>query len=346
MRRRPGAVPAARPGPSRRSSRLLAAGLAWALAGAGGPAATSPAAAGPVSTAPASTNPAPTVEPLAVSEVAPGVFVHEAPFGLISPANRGDIANLGFIVGDEAVAVIDTGGSRAVGEALLAAVRARTDKPVRYVVNTHVHPDHLAGNVAFAGDGVRFVGHHKLARALAARAPFYAEQAERQLAPADAAGTAFVAPDLPVTDTLRLDLGGRELVLEAHPTAHTDADLSVLDTATGTWFLGDLLFAGHLPTIDGSLVGWLAEMQRLAGRDVARVVPGHGPRTLPWPAALAPQHRYLERIAGDVRALIAAGRSISEAAETAGLSERDAWALFDEFNPRNATAAFHELEWE
>lgn len=287
-----------------------------------------------------------TVAPLAVAEVAPGVFVHEAPFALIAPANRGDIANLGFIIGDDAVAVIDTGGSVAVGQGLLAAVRARTDKPVRYVVNTHVHPDHLAGNAAFTAEGAKIVGHHKLARALAARAPFYREQADRQLAPADAAQSDFLPPDLAVEGTMRLDLGGRELVLEAHPTAHTDADLSVLDVETGTWFLGDLLFAGHLPTIDGSLTGWLAEMDRLAERPVARVVPGHGPRVMAWPEALAPQRRYLARIASDVRTLIAEGRSISAAAETAGLSEREMWALFEEFNPRNATAAFQELEWE
>lgn len=294
----------------------------------------------------AASPPAAAAEPLAVSEVAPGVFVHEAPYALISPSNRGDIANLGFVVGDEAVAVIDTGGSRAVGEALLAAVRAHTDKPVRYVVNTHVHPDHIAGNAAFAGEGVRFVGHHKLARALAAREPFYRQQADRQLGAADAAETSFVPPDTPVEDTLVVDLGGRELLLEAHPTAHTDADLTVLDRKTGTWFMGDLLFVGHLPSLDGSLTGWLGEMDRLRDRPVARVVPGHGPASLSWPDALAPQRRYLERLAADVRAMIADGRSISAAAEEAGLSERDAWALFDEFNPHNATAAFQELEWE
>jgi quinoprotein relay system zinc metallohydrolase 2 len=313
----------------------VASGLAPAALADGAPPAALPTAVSP-----------PAVSPLAVVEVAPGVFVHEAPFALIAPANRGDIANLGFIIGDDAVAVIDTGGSRAVGEALLAAVRARTDKPVRYVVNTHVHPDHLAGNAAFAGEGAQIVGHHKLARALAARAPFYREQADRQLAPEDAARSDFLPPDIGVEGTMRLDLGGRKLVLEAHPTAHTDADLSVFDATTGTWFLGDLLFAGHLPTIDGSLTGWLAEMDRLAVRPVARIVPGHGPATMAWPDALVPQKRYLSRIAADVRALIAEGRSISAAAETAGLSERDAWALFEEFNPRNATAAFQELEWE
>jgi len=284
--------------------------------------------------------------PLTVAEVAPGVFVHQAPYALIAPANRGDIANVGFVVGEAAVAVVDSGGSPAVGRALLAAIRARTDKPIRYVVNTHVHPDHLLGNEAFRGEGTAFVGHRKLARALAARAPFYLDQAARQLAPADAAGIELVPPDIAVDGMLRLDLGGRALVLEAHPTAHTDADLTVLDEATGTWFLGDLLFVGHLPTLDGSLTGWLAEMDRLAARQVAHVVPGHGPLDLGWPAALAPQRRYLERLAAGVRREIAAGRSIAQAAEEVGIEERDAWALFETFNPHNVTAAYQELEWE
>ncbi len=73
---------------------------------------------------------------------------------------------------------------------------------------------------------------------------------------------------------------------------------------------------------------------------------GHGPASLTWPEAIAPQERYLERLRADLRRMIAAGRPISAAAAEAGLSERDAWALFEDFNGRNATAGFKELEWE
>ena len=69
-----------------------------------------------------------TISPLPVQEVAPGVFVHTGEIALMSEENLGDIANIGFVIGDKGVAVVDTGGSVPVGEGLLAAIRARTDE--------------------------------------------------------------------------------------------------------------------------------------------------------------------------------------------------------------------------
>jgi quinoprotein relay system zinc metallohydrolase 2 len=290
--------------------------------------------------------PAHAADRLEVTEIAPGVFVHQGRYELQSPDNRGDMANASFVVGTDAVAVIDTLGSAVAGRELLSAVRDVTNKPIRYVINTHMHPDHVFGNAAFKAESPAFVGHHKLARGLASRADRYLAINKQMLGDAAFQGIEVILPTLAVEDRITLDLGGRGLVCQTQATAHTDNDLTITDTATDTLFLGDLLFSVHVPTLDGSIRGWLALLDELAGKQAARVVPGHGPHAMALPEALGPEQRYLAAIAADVRALIKDGKTLEDATRIAGFSERDAWKLFDQYHVRNVTAAFAELEWE
>jgi glyoxylase-like metal-dependent hydrolase (beta-lactamase superfamily II) len=136
------------------------------------------------------------------------------------------------------------------------------------------------------------------------------------------------------------------LQLQAHRTAHTDNDLSVFDMATNTLLASDLLFIDRIPVIDGSLNGWLAVLDDLRRLRADRVVPGHGPASAPWPAALDAEERYLRTLQTDIRALIADGATMEQAVETAGRDEKTAWLLFDEYHARNVVTAFAELEWE
>lgn len=284
--------------------------------------------------------------PAEVTEVAPGNFVRQGVHALIDKSNAGGIANIGFVIGKQSIAVIDSGGSFLDGARLRAAIRLRSDLPIRYVINTHVHPDHVFGNAAFLQDDPSFVGHQNLARAMQARGAHYLEANKRLLDPMAFMGTEIIPPSQVVETQSVLDLGGRRLILDAYETAHTDADLTVLDEATGTLWTGDLLFQKHLPVVDGRLKGWLEVMDKLEALPVARAVPGHGPVSLPWPEALAPQRAYLTKLAADLRGLIAEGKTMRHASDQAGQSEKDKWLLFEEFNTRNATAGFAELEWE
>jgi quinoprotein relay system zinc metallohydrolase 2 len=283
------------------------------------------------------------IAPFRISEVAPGIYIHFGANELMTAQNEGAIANVGFVVGRDAVAVIDTGGSVREGRALREAVQRVTDKAIRYVINTHAHPDHIFGNATFEGRAV-FVGHHNLPRALAIHGPFYLEAFQREMNSA-LDGVKIVPPTLIVQDEIKLDLGDRNLVVKAWPTSHTDNDLTVFDPASGMLFAGDLLFVQHVPVLDGSVLGWLKTIDDLARVPATKVVPGHG-GVGDWPDALAGERNYLQRLVSDCRGLIKRGIPLAQAAETAGISQKANWELFDEYNKRNATAAYSELEWE
>ena len=284
--------------------------------------------------------------PFLLTAVAEGDYVHFGQIALTTPSNAGDIANIGVIVGHDAVAVVDTGGSVQVGQALRAAIRNLTGKPVRYVINTHEHPDHVFGNAAFQGSAI-FVGHHNLPAELQKRGSFYLQSFRDALGPAAIEQVRIIPPTLLVSDETVLDLGDRRVRLTAwSPAAHTDCDLTVLDETTGVLFAGDLVFLRHVPVLDGSLTGWLSVLPRLAMLPARIVVPGHGQRTAAWPQALDDERRYLRALADDTRRLIARGVPMAKAVPRIAQSERGNWALFDDYNPRNATAAFSELEWE
>lgn len=288
-----------------------------------------------------------------VEQIAPGVYLHRGALEDWGPANQGDVSNSGFVVGSRCVAVIDTGGSAVVGRRLLATVREVTPLPVCYVINTHAHPDHVLGNSVFA-DAARpagqtapeFVGHRRLPAALAVRGPFYLNALKRDFGPGFSDSARIVLPTRLVDDTLELELGGRRLSLRAWPTAHTDADLSVLDETSGTLFLGDLLFVDHTPVVDGRLKGWLAVLAQLRGwQGITAVVPGHGAPSRAWPAALDAEQDYLTRLQSDVRAALKAGLTLPQAVARIA-PDRSDWQLLDVFHARNVTAAYAELEWE
>ena len=289
--------------------------------------------------------PAGTTPRFTLTEIAPGIFVHKGQHAVASPENRGDLANLGVIIGDQAVAVVDAGGSAAVADDFLAAIRQVTDLPIRWLILTHMHPDHVFGAGVFQQEGAEVIAHRKLARALAARAETY-QAANAELIGPGFAGSVIVLPDRTVEAPMELDLGNRIIEVEPHPTMHTDNDLTVFDRSTGTLFLGDLLFLGHLPALDGSLAGWIDGLGPLQQRPVARAVPGHGPVSVAWPVGAGPMHRYLTGLAADTRAAISAGTPMLDAVPELGRQSAEGWLLVDEFAERNATAAFKELEWE
>lgn len=326
------------PGPQRAFTRrhLLRAGGQAALTGA-----LAGAFAGFLLPASAGLTPAAAALPL--TEVAEGIYVRFGVQEEVTAANCGAIANIGCIVGETSVAVVDTGSSLREGLALRETIAALTDKPVSHVITTHVHFDHSFGLGAFAGLPLRTLGHRNLPRALAERGPYYS-QLLSGLCP-DFAGTVVVSPQETVDEVLEIDLGGRPLRLTAWPTAHTNTDLTVFDTKTGSLWTGDLIFDGRLPTLDGSIAGWLGVLDGLLPAEVRQVIPGHGPVS-DGRAALAAERRYLESLRDDVRTALDENLDIPETLARLGTADLHGWQVTEDVHGRNIVSAYKELEWE
>jgi quinoprotein relay system zinc metallohydrolase 2 len=284
--------------------------------------------------------------PLALEQVAPGVYVHHGVHKDLNVGYGGDICNISFVIGSKGVAVIDTGGSPKTGVRLREAIRSITNLPILYVINTHVHPDHSLGNAAFKQDHPVFVGHSKLAELMAQRKEAYLRN-QPQWVGVDAAGTELIPPTMPVAAASEIDLGGRRLLLSPYPAAaHSPADMSVVDTASNTLWTGDLLFIERTPSFDGDMTGWLKVIEQLRDTRALHVVPGHGPASDNLDLALNDEKRYLSTLLSDVRAAIKHGDSMEQTVATAAQSEKDKWVLFDVVNRRNVALIFPLLEWE
>ena len=281
---------------------------------------------------------------VAIREVAPGMFIRAGVDQDATAGNLDAIANIGFIVGQDAVLVTDSGGSLADGQWLRRAIKSKTDKPIRYVVISHVHPDHAFGAGAFAEDHPVIIGHAKLPDALSARAAYY-KKGLADIIGADKVGPT-VMPTHTIADVDQVDLGGRVITFKAHGPAHTDCDLAMRDEASGILLPADLLFVTRVPSLDGNLLGWLEELDAVEATGATKAVPGHGPVLVDLKPSVAALRSYLTTLRDGVRAEIKNNGSIEAAIKTVGQSEKAKWALFADYNGRNVTEAYSELEWE
>ena len=277
---------------------------------------------------------------LALTRIAEGIFVHKGRHAEANRENGGDLANIGVIIGADSVAVIDAGGSAAIAKSVLTAIRAETTLPVRWLILTHMHPDHTLGASVFSDAGATVVGHPALPAALASRFQFYSDAQQRLV------GGATPVPVPVVSAPSEIDLGNRILELAAHTTGHTDNDLTVFDRVSKTLFLGDLVFSGHAPAVDGSILGWIGVLDGLVDLSAARAVPGHGPVAMPWPGAAEETRAYLDALVSAVRDQIAKGVTMLEAMDHVQPIDDGRWLLLEAFHKRNVSVAFSELEWE
>lgn len=281
-----------------------------------------------------------------VKEVAPGHWLHVGRHEDMSVENCGDIANTGYIVGEKSVAVIDTGGSRVIAQALKSSISRKTKLPISHMIVTHAHPDHYLGGMEFA-QVPEFLVHPGYFDALSLRGQID-EERYRSI---DARGwiphgsQRLAAEEFPLV----LDLGNKELRVHALSEGHTDHDLVIEDTTNKILWAGDEIVAQRLPSLEGSLDGWLKNLQRLKMLDIELVIPGHGEPGAP-DEMIARQVEYLSWLKHSVTHQIQRNASLFTTQKALGHEHQheqlDGWLLVELHHPMNIVRAYSEFEWQ
>jgi len=218
-------------------------------------------------------------------------------------------ANAGIVIGRDGVLVVDTLISAKEGERFLADIRKVTDKPIKYVVNTHTHLDHALGNCVFARLGATVISHEADRKLLAAQGSALLKHAgDYGLKPEDMAGTEIVVPALAFSERLSIDLGGEEVQLIRVAPSHTEGSVVAYVPAKKLLFSGDILFTDFHPYLaDGDMPGWAKTIDTLLAMDVERIVPGHGP--LSGKKDLRDMKEYLQLFDSKARELAATSQN-------------------------------------
>lgn len=281
-----------------------------------------------------------------LEEVADKIYVH---FGLQEDANKinkGDISNIGFIVGDKSILVIDTGGTPSIGEALYKKINDISDLPISYVVITHSHPDHYFGTNVFINESADIIGHSKLQRSLDANFEFYKNL--QLVNTRDQSVKEFknfkITKIVNVDKKLTIDLGNRIVEIKAWPSGHTDNDLSIFDKKTRTLWTENI-FIKRTPSIRASVKGWKKNLEETSKMDVNLIIPGHGP-VKKKNEALRPMLSYFNRLIENTRKFHKNNLSLSKAIENFPSKNLENWLLYNIYHPSNVTKVYTELEWE
>lgn len=226
------------------------------------------------------------------TEVVPGLYVLEGADGQFAGGN------MGLLVGDDGVVLIDD-GLEPVGPALLDAIANLTGDPVDYLINTHVHGDHVGSNAAMHQAGATIVAHDNIRSRMAS-------DSENPV-------PVTALPEITFNDSVTLHLNGMRLHVMHVASAHTDGDGIILFPDINVIHTGDVMFNGLFPFIDmdagGSVEGYLAAQDRVIGLadDETIIIPGHGP--LANKTDLQRTRNMIADCYARVRSLVAAGKS-------------------------------------
>ena len=280
------------------------------------------------------------------TEVDKGMYVHFGTQEDTNSENIGDIANIGFIIGTKSIAVIDAGASVKIGKAMLKKIKKTSKLPISHIIITHSHPDHFLGTEALIADNPIIIGHENLNRSLINNFDFYKALQFNLTKDESLKTTNLILANKFVkkNQTLKINLGGRNLIIRAWSSGHTDNDLSIYDENSKI-FWSENIFVDRIPSIRASILGWRKNLSEIQKLDINKIVPGHGP-VISKIEAISPMIDYLDELISEVRFFHENNKSLDYVLKNINQENKQGWLLYDEYHMSNTTKAFTELEWE
>jgi glyoxylase-like metal-dependent hydrolase (beta-lactamase superfamily II) len=290
---------------------------------------------------------APTSVDMDVKQVSEHVYYVEGAAG-IATDNEGFISNAGFVITGDGVVVFDALGTPSLAHKLVDKIREITDQPIRKVIVSHYHADHVYGLQVFEAMGADISapeGAQKYIQSDAARMRL--EERQFSLEPWVDEDTHLVLPDITVSKSDRFRMGDLTFTINYMGKAHSDGDLTMLVEPDKVLFSGDIIFEGRLPFVgNADTKNWLDTLTRLETGGLTALIPGHGPASTDPQQTIALTRAYLAFLREVMGAAVDEFIPFDEAYAAADWSRFHKLPAFEEGNRINAYQVYLSMEAE
>jgi glyoxylase-like metal-dependent hydrolase (beta-lactamase superfamily II) len=259
---------------------------------------------------------------------------------------EGFISNAGFVVTNEGVVVFDALGTPSLANAMLGEIRKITDQPIKIVVMSHYHADHLYGLQVFKDEGAQVWAPKGTWDYLDSEtAETLLDSRRTALLPWVTDDTYLVKPDRIIEQDTKFSLGNHEFMINYFGKVHSDGDMSLLSVNDQTLYSGDIIFEGRLPFVgDANIIDWVKTLERMQHTQVDYFVPGHGSASDQPLQTMDLTYRYLNFLLKKFSAVVEEMNPFGETYDAIDWSEFENETAFEEANRRNAYAVYLFLE--
>lgn len=280
--------------------------------------------------------------------VGPHSYYVKGDSGPVSVSNQGFNSNAGFVITSDGVVVFDALGTVALGHALIAEIRRRTSQPIRLLILSHYHADHVYGTEAFRAAGAKIWAQHE------GQGYLHSDLAQQRLAERRGVLKRWISPSFKLPEPDRwlvadetFEWGGVHFALRHVGPAHSPEDLVLSVQPDGVLFAGDLLFEGRIPFLgDAESRVWLAALDHLQADEIKQLVPGHGLAFANAADSIDLTRRYLQDLRAKMRDAVNQMETFDSAYASRDWSQWSKLPAFEAAHRGNAYAVYLEMERE